>query len=268
KQIVFLHPKDTAGVLVELCASAPLVRDPLSVTVGGREIAGWALGREDGPVFLALHGALGTSEQMERFAEVWARDVRVIALDLPGHGGSRDDREMTWATFTEGVVGVLDALDLRDVRLFGYSLGAGVGLQVARHRPERISRLALHAPNVQWTAREVTRMTDGLRNVTEAVGARLASLHGPDWREVVSRMIAFSERLPSRWISDDALAEVSAPALVSIGDRDGLFEVEAALHLARTLPEARLWVIPGAEHALASLDTEAVARAVAEWLLA
>lgn len=263
KRIVFLHPKDTAGVLVELCASPQPERQPLAVEVCGRTISGWTVGPKDAPPLLALHGALGTSEQMERFAPVWARDFRVIALDLPGHGASADDRPMNWQHFADGVEGVLTALDLRDVRLFGYSLGAAVGLEIARRCADRVSRLALHATNTQWTSREVERMTAGLREVPPAVAARFRSLHGDGWRPLVETMIAFAEGLPSAWIDDEALAAVAQPALVSIGDRDGLFEVEAALHLARTLPHARLWVLPGVQHALSTLDAEAFAEAVA-----
>lgn len=265
KQIVFLHPKDTAGVLVELCASPRPERRPLSVPVGDRTIGGWTQG--DGPTLLALHGALGSSEQMERFADGWTRRFRVVALDLPGHGASHDDRPMTWARFADAVEGVMDALDLADVRLFGYSLGAAVSLEVARRNPERVSRLALHATNTQWTPREVEKMTVGLHDVSAKLSDRMTALHGQGWPDVVKRVVAFSEGLPQHWIPDERLREIRQPALVSIGDRDGLFTLESTLHLARQLRDARLWVIPGVYHALSSLDADAFARAIADHLL-
>ncbi len=49
KRIVFLHPKDTAGVLVELCASAPASPRPLAVPWGEREMGGWTMGRRRRP---------------------------------------------------------------------------------------------------------------------------------------------------------------------------------------------------------------------------
>ena len=266
KQIVFLHPKDTAGVLVELCASGPLPKAPLAVAYAEGEVHGWSVGHVDAPILVALHGALGTTEQLERFVPIWAERFRVIALDLPAHGRSVVEGEMTWERFARGVIAVLDTLALSDVRMFGYSLGAAVAMEVARQRPDAVARLALHATNTQWTQREVEQMTEGLREVPPAVAERMEALHGSLWRENVDRMIAFSEGLPSAWIEDAALAEVRQPALVSIGDSDGLFDVEAALHLARTLPDARLWVIPGARHALGSLDAPAFARTIADHL--
>lgn len=266
KRIVFLHPKDTSGVLVELCADGPRQRRPLAVAWEGGTVHGWEMGDPDAPPLVALHGALGTSEQMERFADVWSRRFRLVALDLPGHGASADAAEMTWGRFASGVVAVLDALALHDVRLFGYSLGAGVAIEVARQRPLAVTRLALHATHTQWTAREVARMTDGLRLDSQEAEARMEALHGGLWRDAAARMARFSEGLPEAWIDDEALASVAAPALVSIGDRDGLFEVESAVHLSRTLGDARLWVIPEARHALGSLDAEAFAPTVAAWL--
>jgi pimeloyl-ACP methyl ester carboxylesterase len=50
------------------------------------------------------------------------------------------------------------------------------------------------------------------------------------------------------------------------GDSDALFPVEHAVALYRVLPNARLSVLPGATHALGSLDAAAVARDIAEWL--
>lgn len=265
KRIVFLHPKDTAGVLVELCADGPRQSRPLAVEWDGGTMHGWEMGAREAPPLVALHGALGTAEQMERFADTWARHFRVIALDLPGHGRSSDEADPTWARFASGVIAVLDALELRDVRLFGYSLGAGVALEVARQRP--VARLALHATNTQWTETEVERMTAGLRELSPEAEARMETLHGSLWRETVTRMIAFSESLPDTWIDDAMLATIGAPALVSIGDRDGLFEVEHALHLARRLADARLWVIPEARHALGSLDATTFARTISDFLL-
>ncbi len=189
----------------------------------------------------------------------------MIALDLPGHGASPDPEPMSWVRFASGVIAAMDYLGLERPHVFGYSLGAGVALEVARQRP--VARLALHATSTQWTPREVGIMTDGLTNMPQHVQTHLADLHGGLWREVVAQMTDFAERLPGDWITDAMLAEVSAPTLVSIGDRDALFSVEQALHLARVLPDAALSVLPGVDHNLSTLDADAFARGVAAHLL-
>ena len=265
KRIVFLHPKDTAGVLVELCADGPPAKRLLEIPWKGGTLGGYEVGAPDAPPLLALHGAMGTGAQMDRFTPVWARRFRVIALDLPGHGASPDEAEMSWGRFAEGVAAALDHLALDRPAVFGYSLGAAVALALARQRP--LGRLALHATHVQWTAREVERMTAGLGTDAPEAEARMEALHGGRWREAVGRMERFCRGLPDAWISDDELGRVTSPALVSVGDRDGLFTPESAVGLWRALPGADLWVIPGATHALGSLEMEAFARRVADFCL-
>ncbi len=44
--------------------------------------------RGDGEVLILLHGYLEAIETFDAFAEDLATDVRVICIDLPGHGKS------------------------------------------------------------------------------------------------------------------------------------------------------------------------------------
>ena len=268
KQIVFLHPKDTGGVLVELCTTPTLVPRPLSLDLGGHTLTGWTAGPDDAPPLVALHGAQGSSEQLRPFAPVWAREFRVIAIDLPAHGGSSDTGPLSWASMTAWVQDALAALALEHVRLFGYSMGAGVALSVAASEPERVERVAVHAVSVQWTEREVELMGAGTDPdaLPASAQSRLADLHGSRWRETLDRVDRFSRGLPDAWITDPTLATIRQPTLVSIGAQDRLFETESALHLARALPDADLWVVPRADHALATLDTDAFAREIAAHL--
>lgn len=226
-------------------------------------------GAPDAPALVALHGALGTAAQLSPLLDVWSRRFRVVAPDLPGHGRSARLRGMpTWADYAGAVEVVLDQLAGGRAHLFGYSLGAGVALAVAHRRPEAVDHLVLHATNVQWTAVEVDRMTAEVEAATARPdGARrLEALHGDRWRESVEAMLAFSRGLPEAWLSDEALSTITAPALVTIGDADALFAPEAAAHLARTLPNARLRVFPGVAHPLSTLDATAFADAVADHL--
>ena len=68
-----------------------------------------------------------------------ARDYRVVALDLPGHGDSGRDRPV-WSveSFAEDVRVVVEALDLKRVVLVGHSMGGLVSLEAARRLPGRV----------------------------------------------------------------------------------------------------------------------------------
>src|SRR5262249_50983979 len=112
-----------------------------SATVAGRPAACLEAGQ--GPPLVLVHGAGGRGEvwgpQLADLSDV----ARVIAVDLPGHGGTggagcrRIDDYATW------VVGLLDALALDRVVLGGHSMGGAISQTIARARPERLRGLVL-----------------------------------------------------------------------------------------------------------------------------
>lgn len=272
KRIVFLHPKDTAGVLVELCQSTRAPRTQISVPGPNGELAAFMSGPTEAPPLVVLHGALGsTALETDRLIAHWERAFRVIALDFTGHGDSASSsRPPTWDTYTDDVTALLEHLDLQDVRLFGFSMGGGVALATAARHPDRISRLAVHATHVQWNADDVERMVppmlDALDNPGGRWATRLAETHGSSWRDLVRQLVDFTRGLPTAWISDEVLASIRQPVLMSAGDADRYFDVGDAVHLYRILPDASLWIIPGLDHPIQHVDAPAFAAAIATHL--
>ncbi len=271
KQIVFLHPKDTGGVLVELVQS---VRPPVEWTDVHTErgrLAVQVSGPAVAPPLVVLHGALGsTALETDRLVRIWEQTFRVYALDFLGHGRSGDmpDATPTWDDYTTDVIAVLDHFGLDETHLFGFSMGGGVALATALAQPGRIARLAVHGVNVQWDEEEVERMVgpmDPERMVADHPfwAQRLAETHGADrWKRLVRQLIAFTHALPAHPLPDDRLAEIAAPTLVSTGDRDRYFDVRHAIGLYRALPDARLWIIPGLDHPIQQTDAPTFARTV------
>ena len=273
KRIVFLHPKDTAGVLVELCATSRAPRTTRRVPVRDGELAVHASGPEHAPPLLVLHGALGsTGLETDRLVARWERSFRVYALDFSGHGGSTAaGAAPSWEVYTDDASAVLDQLDLRDTRVFGFSMGGGVALALAARRPDRVSRVAAHATHVQWTPALVERMVppmlDALDTPNGRWAIRLSDTHGARWRQLVGELATFTRGLPDDWISDDTLTSIRQPVLVSAGDADRYFEVDHAVHLARTIPDARLWIEPGLDHPIQGVDVPSFAARVHAHLL-
>jgi pimeloyl-ACP methyl ester carboxylesterase len=69
-------------------------------------------------------------------------DFRCITVDAPGCGLSDRLPTPTLAQAGDGVVAVIDALDLRDVTLVAHDLGGPAGFLAAARRAERIAALA------------------------------------------------------------------------------------------------------------------------------
>lgn len=94
---------------------------------------------------LALHGWLDNAASFDGLAPLLP-ELRVLALDLAGHGCS-DWRppgvHYHFVDFVEDVVSVADALDWQRFSLLGHSLGAAIASCAAAVVPERVSRLVL-----------------------------------------------------------------------------------------------------------------------------
>ena len=96
------------------------------------------------PVVL-LHGFSSSFEQnwvesgwVERLVE-----YRVVGVDLRGHGGSGTADDYETETLADDVVAVLDATGIERTHLVGFSMGAGVALQLALERQERVAAVAV-----------------------------------------------------------------------------------------------------------------------------
>lgn len=102
-------------------------------------------GRPDAPAMLFIHGWTGCWQHWVEQFGAFARDHRVVALDLPGFGGSPmpHDRAITIERYAATVVDLLDALDIERATIVGSSMGGGVSAQVALDFPDRVERLVL-----------------------------------------------------------------------------------------------------------------------------
>ncbi len=276
KRIIFLHPKDTAGVLVELLETPRMPRETVHVPVGGGVEAGGTVavqvsGPADAPALVVLHGALGsTGLETDRLVRFWERRFRVLAVDLRGHGASSPLASApTWAECVDDVVRVTAHLGVDRFRLFGFSMGGGVALATAAALGERVERLAVHGVNVRWTRDEVEAMVGPMRDVAAAFpfwATRLAETHGERWPLLAEQVMAFTARLPDEHMTLASIHAITAPTLISHGDADRFFSLDHPLALRREIPDARLWVLPGLDHPIQGVDAEAFARTTGDHL--
>lgn len=114
------------------------------VMIHGRSLAYRELTGTGTPLLL-IHG-IGSScdtwgDIPERLA---ARDVHVVAVDLPGHGESDRGRgDYSLGAMASTLRDLLDLLSIDRVHLVGHSLGGGVSMQFAYQFPERVDRMVL-----------------------------------------------------------------------------------------------------------------------------
>jgi methylmalonyl-CoA epimerase len=273
KRIFFLHPKQTHGVLIEFCGSAPLQPTPEMIDAGTHELAVYTAGAEHQPPLVMLHGAGGcTSLETAPLMRRLETHFHVVALDLRGHGHSTDPGDgISFDAYAADVATVLDARNLDAASLFGFSMGGNVALGVAQQHPERIDRVAAHGANVTWTdelAADMQRRLDPdrLTQRNAKLDAHLTQHHN-DWQPLFRELREWVATLPAQTERMHAMAaSVEVPALVSCVDRDDLFSLDATLSLHDRLPDARLVVYPGDHHALPLAPLDRLATTLQDWL--
>lgn len=111
-------------------------------------LAALSFGDEAAPAWLALHGWLDNAATFSRLAPVLsaALNIRLIALDLPGHGHSAvrgEDADYPLWGYLPDVLAALDELNMASATIVGHSMGAGVASLLAAAEPERVQRLIL-----------------------------------------------------------------------------------------------------------------------------
>jgi pimeloyl-ACP methyl ester carboxylesterase len=98
-----------------------------------------------GEPLLLLHGALSTIETS--FGAVLpslGRTRRVIAVAQQGHGRTADiDRPLSFAQIAEDTATLLRELEIDRTDVFGYSMGAGIALELAIRQPGLVRKLVL-----------------------------------------------------------------------------------------------------------------------------
>ncbi|AZD01017.1 alpha/beta hydrolase [Pseudomonas chlororaphis] len=109
------------------------------------ELAAHLFGPEDGLPVIALHGWLDNANSFARLAPR-LRGLRIVALDMAGHGHSGHRplgaSYVLW-DYVYDVLQVAEQLGWKRFGLLGHSLGAIVSLVLAGSLPERVSHLAL-----------------------------------------------------------------------------------------------------------------------------
>ena len=180
----------------------------------------------------------------------------VIGVDLLGHGTAPKPHDPeAYADLTERVV---EALPDRPVDAVGFSLGALTLLRTAVNHPERFNRLVLAGigrnvferddASTQRILAALDRVRDGsidahadeVDNVSRLF-AQYAQQSGND----IDALAAVMRRPPGPAITEQALATITCPTLVVVGDRDFVYPAD---QLVAALPNARAEVLKNVDH--------------------
>lgn len=100
--------------------------------------------RGKGEPLLLLHGGLGSGDMFAPLLPTLTKQRQVILVDMQGHGRTElGTRKFNLEAMGDDMNDLLQKLGYRQVDVFGYSMGGGVGFRLAVQHPERVRRLVL-----------------------------------------------------------------------------------------------------------------------------
>jgi pimeloyl-ACP methyl ester carboxylesterase len=205
---------------------------------------------DGGTPLVLIHGGGSTiGTNFGRVLPLLSRTRRVIAVEVQAHGHTRDiDRPFTFEQDADDVAALLDSLHVARADILGFSNGGTSALQLAIRHPAKVNHLIIASSNFKrdgmqagfWDFMERGTYADMPKPYEEAylkINPSQEGVHAMQARDA-RRMLAFKD------IPDASIKGIQAPTLVVVGDRD-VIRPEHALELSRTLPHARLCILPG-----------------------
>ncbi|MBK5569607.1 alpha/beta hydrolase [Ensifer sp. SSB1] len=218
----------------------------------------------EGEPLVVLHGAYMNIPSMGAIIPKLAETHKVYAIEFQGHGRTTDiDRPITYPNLADDVAAFMDAVDLKKADVFGYSMGAAAGLQLAIRHPEKVNKLA--AASVGYDAEGwqpefkafIPQMTvEMFVGMPFAEDYRKLAANPDGFPDLVKKLIQL-EKEPMAWEAD--VKALKTPVLVIAGDADvATLEHTVALFrllgggamgdMGKPLAASRLAILPATSH--------------------
>jgi pimeloyl-ACP methyl ester carboxylesterase len=251
------------------------------MSVAGRPVNTIELG--EGPTMVFVHGLSGSWPNWLEQLPVFAREHRVIAMDLPGFGHSPMPAEtITISLYARILDSLLEALGVSAATLVGNSMGGFVSAELAIAFPQRVERLVLiSAAGIStYRHRGAERIEPYLRRAAPIVAAYTGwTATRSDWiarrRGLRNLALGFVTRHPGRLPAPlaaeqirgagkpgfmqalranldypvrERLPEIACPTLIVWGDEDKVIPVSDASVFEELIPNSRKVIFEDTGH--------------------
>jgi pimeloyl-ACP methyl ester carboxylesterase len=218
----------------------------------------------EGDPIVVLHGAYMNIPTMGAIIPKLAETRKVYALEFQGHGRTTDiDRPITYQNLADDVALFMDKVGLEKADVFGYSMGAVAGLQLAIRHPQKVDQLI--AASVAYDVRGwqpdflafIPQMTvEMFTSMPMAEDYKKLAANPDGFPALVEKLIQL-EKEPMAWEAE--VKALKTPVLIITGDAD-VNTLEHAVSMFRLLgggvmgdmgkplPASRLAVLPAPAH--------------------
>jgi len=252
----------TAALLLGAVTVSPAQSPGKRVAVNGMQMYYEVSGAGD-PI-VVLHGAYMNIPTMGAIIPMLAKTHKVYAVELQGHGRTTDiARPITYQNLADDVAKFMDAVGLAKADVFGYSMGAVTGLQLAFRQPAKVNKLVLASGGYdvegfqpEFKAMIPSMTPDMLKDTPLPAEYRKLAPNPDGFPELARKLIAL-EKEPMAWEAE--VKALKTPVLIITGDADvatlehmvkmfRLLGGGSMGDMGKPLPASRLAVLPATSH--------------------
>jgi pimeloyl-ACP methyl ester carboxylesterase len=196
-----------------------------------------------GEPLLMIHGNGGSINNFVNQIPFFSKRYKVIVADSRAQGKSEDLQDsLSFEMMADDFSALLDRLHIDSCYVLGWSDGGINGLLLAIRHPEKVRKLAITGANL-WPDSTAISAADYLwgLNYYDTLGKM------PLTPEIITtrKLVKLDTFEPH--ISKKQLQQIHCPTLVIGGDHD-IILTEHTVYIAKSIPNAYLWILPNSSH--------------------
>jgi len=203
---------------------------------------------------ILLHGALGHSEIFNPFKEELSKYFTIYTPLFSGHGCIQlPESGISIEKYTQELKEFIEKEKLNDVYIFGHSMGGYVALCYALESPENLNSIMTLGTKFDWNEEQAVKESKMLNPevIAEKIpkyAELLEKQHGAKWKQllpaIADMMISLGKNPPLK----NNLSTINIPVQIMVGDKDNMATLEESIGVYRSLPNAKLAVLPNTKH--------------------
>lgn len=209
-----------------------------SVRAGGLETFYLEAGPVDAPPVVLVHGLSATNASMLPLIPALSKNFRVLAPDLPGHGGTQATSAQHAARYLgDWLIAFLRETCDQPAVLVGNSLGGRTCLEAALNSPYEVRGLVLLCPAVAF--RKLRQLVPFVRLVPDEIAALPFRVPRTFAMRGLRQLFADPSRLPEAWY--EAAIDEFVRVLSIRANRLAAFSALRNIYLDRPFGESGFW---------------------------
>jgi pimeloyl-ACP methyl ester carboxylesterase len=219
--------------------------------------------RGKGKPLILIHGAGGSSGYWDIQLSELSKKLRVIAIDLPGHGKSERLKErVSIERYAEHVAGFMKQIKLNRAVMLGHSMGGLVVQQLVLKHPELFEKLIIVDSAAKFPGSGGSEFADRVRNQPETFSEFLPMFFSKKTLSEGNLTSILKHLQPSSVFDPNVLADdfevtgaldlrekikgITVPTLIIVGAEDRLLSLSQFIH--ENIKESEIEIIPDAGH--------------------